>query len=96
MEEPLDLIRLSIDERVYVKCRNERELRGKLHVRYNRGVFFIHCYVCFVDVVTKSLFNIFHTQSVKYILIFFGYFFYFLYAYFCCCNHHPFRVSVGV
>ena len=32
MEEPLDLIRLSIDERVYVKCRGERELRGKLHV----------------------------------------------------------------
>mmetsp|Transcript_12208 Transcript_12208/g.20231 ORF Transcript_12208/g.20231 Transcript_12208/m.20231 type:complete len:90 (+) Transcript_12208:66-335(+) len=31
MEEPLDLIRLSIDERVYVKCRGERELRGKLH-----------------------------------------------------------------
>ena len=33
MEEPLDLIRLSIDERVYVKCRYDRELRGKLHVR---------------------------------------------------------------
>jgi small nuclear ribonucleoprotein (snRNP)-like protein len=32
MEEPLDLMRLSIDERVYVKCRNDRELRGKLHV----------------------------------------------------------------
>mmetsp|Transcript_9879 Transcript_9879/g.14797 ORF Transcript_9879/g.14797 Transcript_9879/m.14797 type:complete len:90 (+) Transcript_9879:109-378(+) len=31
MEEPLDLIRLSIDERVYVKCRGDRELRGKLH-----------------------------------------------------------------
>ncbi|EED88318.1 predicted protein, partial [Thalassiosira pseudonana CCMP1335] len=31
MEEPLDLIKLSIDERVYVKCRNDRELRGKLH-----------------------------------------------------------------
>ena len=31
MEEPLDLIKLSIDERVYVKCRNDSELRGKLH-----------------------------------------------------------------
>jgi len=31
MDEPLDLIRLSLDERVYVKCRNDRELRGKLH-----------------------------------------------------------------
>ena len=34
MEEPLDLIRLSIDERVYVKCRGARELWGKLHVRF--------------------------------------------------------------
>jgi hypothetical protein len=34
MEEPLDLIRLSIDERVYVKCRGDRELRGRLHVRF--------------------------------------------------------------
>jgi U6 snRNA-associated Sm-like protein LSm3 len=32
MEEPLDLIRLSIDECVYVKCRGDRELKGKLHV----------------------------------------------------------------
>ena len=28
--EPLDLIRLSIDERIYVKCQGDRELRGKL------------------------------------------------------------------
>jgi U6 snRNA-associated Sm-like protein LSm3 len=33
VEVPLDLIRLSIDERIYIKCRNDRELRGKLHVR---------------------------------------------------------------
>ena len=32
VEEPLDLIRLSLDERIYVKCRGGRELRGKLHV----------------------------------------------------------------
>lgn len=32
MEEPLDLIRLSLDERIYVKMRNERELRGRLNV----------------------------------------------------------------
>uniref|UniRef100_A0A915EEV9 Sm domain-containing protein n=1 Tax=Ditylenchus dipsaci TaxID=166011 RepID=A0A915EEV9_9BILA len=29
--EPLDLIRLSLNERVYVKMRSERELRGRLH-----------------------------------------------------------------
>ncbi|RLN28277.1 sm-like protein LSM3B [Panicum miliaceum] len=31
VKEPLDLIRLSLDERIYVKLRSERELRGKLH-----------------------------------------------------------------
>jgi small nuclear ribonucleoprotein (snRNP)-like protein len=33
VREPLDLIKLSLDERIYVKLRGERELRGKLHVR---------------------------------------------------------------
>ena len=32
VEEPLDLVRLSLDERIYVKMRNDRELRGRLHV----------------------------------------------------------------
>ncbi|XP_003743325.1 U6 snRNA-associated Sm-like protein LSm3 [Galendromus occidentalis] len=31
MNEPLDMVRLSLDERIYVKMRNERELRGRLH-----------------------------------------------------------------
>ena len=35
VEEPLDLIRLSLDEKIYVKMRNERELRGRLHVILN-------------------------------------------------------------
>ena len=33
VKEPLDLIRLSLDEKIYVKLRGERELRGRLHVR---------------------------------------------------------------
>jgi hypothetical protein len=33
MNNPLDLVRLSLDEQVYVKLRGDRELRGKLHVR---------------------------------------------------------------
>lgn len=33
VDEPLDLVRLSLDERVYVKLRGSRELRGRLHVR---------------------------------------------------------------
>ena len=32
VDEPLDLVRLSLDEEVYVKMRNDRELRGRLHV----------------------------------------------------------------
>jgi len=32
IREPLDLVRLSLEERVYVKLRGDRELRGKLHV----------------------------------------------------------------
>lgn len=38
VKEPLDLIRLSLDERIYVKLRSDRELRGKLHVGF---VFFV-------------------------------------------------------
>lgn len=34
IQMPMDLIRLSIDQRVYVKLKGERELRGKLYVRY--------------------------------------------------------------
>lgn len=34
VKEPLDLIRLSLDERIYVKLKGDRELRGKLHVRF--------------------------------------------------------------
>lgn len=32
VEQPLDLVRLSLDERVLVKMRGDRELQGKLHV----------------------------------------------------------------
>lgn len=39
VEEPLDLIRLSLDERIYVKMRNDRELRGRLHVSYCSSVW---------------------------------------------------------
>lgn len=38
--EPLDLVRLSLDEIVFVKLRGDRELKGRLHVglgEKNRG-----------------------------------------------------------
>jgi U6 snRNA-associated Sm-like protein LSm3 len=31
VEKPIDLVRLSLDERIFVKCKGDRELRGKLH-----------------------------------------------------------------
>ncbi|KRZ92101.1 putative GPI-anchor transamidase [Trichinella sp. T8] len=31
VEEPMDLVRLSLDERIFVKLRSNRELRGRLH-----------------------------------------------------------------
>lgn len=31
VKEPLDLIRLSLDEKIVVKLKGDRELRGKLH-----------------------------------------------------------------
>lgn len=31
IKEPLDLIRLALNERIYVKCKGGRELRGRLH-----------------------------------------------------------------
>ena len=34
IQEPFDLIRLSLSERVFVKLRGDRELTGVLHVRY--------------------------------------------------------------
>lgn len=33
VSEPLDLVRLSLDEIVFVKLRGDRELKGRLHVR---------------------------------------------------------------
>ena len=32
VSEPLDLVRLSLDEIVFVKLRGDRELQGRLHV----------------------------------------------------------------
>jgi hypothetical protein len=44
VKEPLDLIRLSLDERIYVKLRSDRELRGKLHVIFSFHHFFSDYY----------------------------------------------------
>lgn len=36
VNEPLDLVRLSLNEVVFVKLRGDRELKGRLHVRPTR------------------------------------------------------------
>ncbi len=38
--EPFDLVRLCLDEPVFVKLRGDRELQGKLHVRSSLPVSF--------------------------------------------------------
>ena len=37
VSEPLDLVRLSLDEIVFVKLRGDRELKGRLHVSDQLG-----------------------------------------------------------
>lgn len=55
VEEPLDLIRLSLDEVIYVKLRGDRELRGKLYVSI---LFFLNKKVkIFAYVFASCLFN---------------------------------------
>ena len=36
VKEPLDLIRLSLDETVYVKLKGDREIKGRLHVSWKK------------------------------------------------------------
>ncbi|KAJ5152284.1 hypothetical protein N7492_010579 [Penicillium capsulatum] len=44
VSEPLDLVRLSLDEIVFVKLRGDRELKGRLHA------YDSHCNVVLGDV----------------------------------------------
>lgn len=48
VKEPLDLIKLSLDERIYVKLRGDRELRGRLHVRLSELIIASNCLTCVV------------------------------------------------
>lgn len=35
LQEPLDLVKLALDEKVVVKMKGNRELKGVLHVKQN-------------------------------------------------------------
>ena len=50
IQEPFDLIRLSLNERVFVKLRGDRELNGVLHVRFSKND-------CFVPVLSDVRFE---------------------------------------
>ena len=59
VSEPLDLVRLSLDEVVFVKLRGDRELKGRLHVSYilclregtnNHKAYDSHCNLVLGDV----------------------------------------------
>ena len=58
VKEPLDLIRLSLDERIYVKLRSDRELRGKLHVILQSFFFLLFMNLS----VALSFFTLFETS----------------------------------
>lgn len=56
VKEPLDLIRLSLDERIYVKLRSDRELRGKLHVHPPKLLLSLSLYhLSFFSLIIMSL-----------------------------------------
>ena len=40
VEEPIDLIKLSINEIVLIKCKQNRTLKGKLHVFIKKMKYF--------------------------------------------------------
>lgn len=69
VKEPLDLIRLSLDERIYVKLRSERELRGKLHVREQKNQAFLPPTVFFFKkkeiLASSSAWLVFHSSSMS-------------------------------
>lgn len=41
IEEPIDIVRLSLGKNVLVKCRGDREVRGKLHVIKQNNIYII-------------------------------------------------------
>ena len=43
VNEPLDLVRLSLDEQILVKLRGDRDIRGRLHVRASVSPL-AHCF----------------------------------------------------
>lgn len=54
VSEPLDLVRLSLDEIVFVKLRGDRELQGRLHVSMKRDKILAHS-CCMLLTATRHM-----------------------------------------
>eukprot|EP00884_Botryococcus_braunii_P004600 jgi/Botrbrau1/14140/Bobra.182_3s0081.1 len=73
VKEPLDLIRLSLDERIYVKLRGDRELRGRLHAydqHLNMILGEVEEVVTTVDIDDETYEEIIKTNSRKIAFLF--------------------------
>ncbi|ORE07168.1 Sm-like ribonucleo protein [Rhizopus microsporus var. microsporus] len=73
VEEPLDLVRLSLDERIYVKLRGDRELRGVLHAydgHLNMVLGDVEETITIVDVNEKTLEEVIRTVKRTFDMLF--------------------------
>ena len=80
VKEPLDLIRLSLDERIYVKLRSDRELRGKLHVCVSTLAYMYPSFYLFIY-IQGCRFAEFNYRKPRFFLTPTAYFQFSL----CCC-----------
>jgi hypothetical protein len=69
VKEPLDLIRLSLDERIYVKLRSDRELRGKLHVRVST-LFYMYPHFYLFIYIQQCRFGEFNYKKPRFSILF--------------------------
>ncbi|GAA5795310.1 hypothetical protein BDF21DRAFT_369079 [Thamnidium elegans] len=73
VEEPLDLVRLSLDERIYVKLRGDRELRGVLHAydgHLNMVMGEVEETITIVDVNEETLEEVIRTVKRSFEMLF--------------------------
>ncbi|KAG2196070.1 uncharacterized protein EV154DRAFT_519129 [Mucor mucedo] len=73
VEEPLDLVRLSLDERIYVKLRGDRELRGVLHAydgHLNMVLGEVEETITIVDVNEETLEEVIRTVKRSFEMLF--------------------------
>ena len=64
VNEPLDLVRLSLNEVVFVKLRGDRELQGRLHVSIPMGCLFVGSNAGYGEYVLTGIGLIRHTTAI--------------------------------